>query len=454
MWNPDFLQDASPVRSPADTSVCCAGADGTCLLDVMDSDWSAGPTLLDCASADREAVCQRANAALCHLPASCVSHSCELRLAERLGPLIFNLEAQAMPLGRDLQAAVAFLQPWPQELRSDFPAHLDLRTATLRALAPVARAAAGKGVGPIDTVHVYTDGSFNGSRSAWAVVCVGLRAGEVACVRWFHGAVCLDSTSPVWLGADRRGVQEAELSALCYALLWILSACRTASCKLVSDSLISVQRARGLWQFPLDCTIAFTCRCLSQAIEALQLSPWQVIGHVRAHKGEQWNELADALARSAVDHESTFCYHVDIGSWIRDRSLESLWRILAAWQQPTACPQLIGSRLVADDQVRFEDVPAASLFGIPAPDSSQRQGAQRLLLRLVSANVQTLEGGCDATGLHAFEGRVGFLREQFYCREAHIVAIQEARTERAETILSSHVHPPVRWPRSQWAVRR
>ena len=442
----------TPCRSSAVPAPCCSSVE-------LDAELQSLPllTTLEAASRFWAEVCEKAVVLLCP-PSNHANHSpccvgdareptasshCSSRplcLADCLAPPCLDLTVQHLPLGRDLGQAIEFLQPWPFELAFTLPPGLALHPTTQAALCQA---------GPyfslhehvfLDALAIFTDGSFDGSVSAWAVVCVGSRAGQVCWLRWFNGQVCTDSYRNEWLGAEKHGVQEAELTAVCYAQLWILSVCRLDTCGILSDSLVSVQRALGFWKYPEAHLLARASRSLTQATEVLGLHPWCTVQHVRAHAGHQWNELADTLAKAAVVHDPGFSFHIDVGSWVRDKALESLWLILATWQQPQAWPCMRGSCLVTSTAGVARGAPPEPFFGLRCSDRAAStvsdQPAWRAL-RIATANVQSLECPALRAGVQGYEGRVGFIREQMFHRGFHVVAIQEARSERAETFLSA-----------------
>ena len=367
---------------------------------------------------------------------SCVTETPVLRLAGLVGPVSFDLTAQQMPLGRDLGAATEFLTPWPFELQHCFPSRLSLHASTVAAL----RAAFCPTVPPstalLDEVNIFTDGSFNGLLSAWAVVIVGLESSRVRWLRWFSGRVCLDQTCTAWLGATSHSVQAAEMTAICFAQLWILSTCRTTNLMILSDSLVSVERSKGCWRAPTGDRLARSCPPLAQASEVLGLHPWRTVEHVRSHHGHAWNELADVLAKDAVSVDPGFVFHIRLNLWVSDNALESLWLLYAAWRQPQLWPALCGSHLATSGPATVSPCDAAPFFGIPQERPTAPPVVKWHCIRFVSANVQTLGTAAAEDGLHGFAGRVGYIREQLLAKGVHIAALQETRTDRAETLLS------------------
>ena len=109
-------------------------------------------------------------------------------------------------------------EPWGVELRSAgcaSPLH-ESTTAALTLLAP--------GVGG-DTTHIYVDGTGGSERgpAAWGFA-VCLAQGDVVIdVLGIVGArVCVDESSPWFLGADDMTVGTAELTARAWAAAWLL----------------------------------------------------------------------------------------------------------------------------------------------------------------------------------------------------------------------------------------
>ena len=213
--------------------------------------------------------------------------------------------------------------------------------------------------------HVFTDGSFDGSASAWCVVCVcvSMQQAQPVDVLWMSGPVCTDASHPTWLGALRHGAQEAELTAVCVALLWCLSLQGQAAFKLSSDSLVTVKRAGGLWKFDASNKLAHACRALAQATEAFGHAPWQEVEYVPAHSGVGWNEMADTLAKRELACGDGTRMVPLIREWIRDASIGHLWLLLAAHCHPHLWPTLQGAALSTSAEVIRPDLPPSAYFG-------------------------------------------------------------------------------------------
>ena len=93
-----------------------------------------------------------------------------IRLYELLPPRTFDLTKQHFPVGRTLADVVDLLSVDPVPLSSQLPLGLDLHPSTRAALArlPVDLGSAPHGL--VDAIDIFTDGSYDGTCSAWSFV--------------------------------------------------------------------------------------------------------------------------------------------------------------------------------------------------------------------------------------------------------------------------------------------
>ena len=239
----------------------------------------------------------------------------------------------------------------------------------------------------------------------------------------------LDESCPAWFGARLHGAQEAELTAVCVALLWTLSLHGLRPFSLCTDLLVTVQRAHGSWNFPASHALATSCRALAQASEVYGLLPWMCISHVRAHAGDCWNELADSLAKVGATSSAPPSSCLTVGPWVQCGVLHTC-----------------GSSLMPSGN-RFCGL--HSMMMLCAPLSAMKSSLLRLSsswdivlaratkggwarLNIASMNVQTMEGD----GILSDKGRACFFREQMAAVGAHVVLVQEARTPKTASVLS------------------
>ena len=73
-------------------------------------------------------------------------------------------------------------------------------------------------------VHLYTDGSAKDGRSGWATVVLqsSVHQPRVALLGYFGGSVITDDDDAAFLGAQQMEARDAELTAIGWAVLWIL----------------------------------------------------------------------------------------------------------------------------------------------------------------------------------------------------------------------------------------
>ena len=190
-----------------------------------------------------------------------------------------------------------------------------------------------------------------------------------------------------------------------------------------------MNRSTGAWQFDPKDKLALVCRSLAQATQELNTAAWDRTFHVKGHSGHGWNELADGLAKSTVTTDFSLPVHGDIGDWVRTGDIAHLWLLLAAFRDPVSWPQHLGSHMV-DTAVEFGQRFPPLCPGLQQAADAKRGGpdprpvtSEWQQFRLVSLNVQTLADDPAEPCSH-FEGRIGYLRDQFEWIGAHIVAIQ------------------------------
>ena len=183
-----------------------------------------------------------------------------LALAVHVPPPTFDLTRTVWPVGKNLNDVMTFFVNRPFTLSSRLPEGLQLHPASAEALAmtpgtcPVSRTP--------DQVCLFTDGSFNGTDSAWAIVVVGFCQGVAISAEWFMSRLGIREDDPDWTGARAHGSQQGELSALCGALLWLLATPSICMPQIFSDSLTSVLRATGFCNFSEDDKLSHACKAL------------------------------------------------------------------------------------------------------------------------------------------------------------------------------------------------
>tara|TARA_B100001996_G_scaffold76496_1_gene56493 strand:- start:4 stop:561 length:558 start_codon:yes stop_codon:yes gene_type:complete len=159
------------------------------------------------------------------------------------------------------------------------------------------------GASPIP-ISIYIDGSCIENRNVgpdtaagWGFVVVrgdrGLGKGNGDLIHEEAGKVVTNESHDQWLGAEVGSNNTAELSAMIYALKWVITKCPDSEITIRADSMYALRITDGSWKAKQNKTLA--SRAQSMWKEARVLVNLES-AHVKAHTGHRWNERADHLA--------------------------------------------------------------------------------------------------------------------------------------------------------------
>ena len=371
----------------------------------------------------------------------------ELRLSDHLpSTRTFDLTALSVDFGTHFATAfeLLVLGSWPLPFQ---PPSGELQHEGTRLGLQFAHPASK----PTTSLHVYTDGSFDGSCSSWAFAVICPDPCHPSVLGWACGKVILDQEHRHYIGADRHSAIAGEQCALIWAIIWALQAPNVAELLLFSDCEVALRQATGRYGSAEAQVLAVICRHLFQALEAARPDFVPAIQHVRSHTGLPANELVDRLAKYAGGtvngHSLVPCPPAGV-AWCRSPSLPWLWIAYAQLHERGLWPTFTGSGLSDHDRLSSQPTltPAAcdAYFGLV---DKAGQVSRSIWGRLCTftLNTQTLadaksDRDSAATDLTAtFPGRTAFLREQFDYYGAHVVALQEARAA-SDGMLVSATH--------------
>ena len=276
-----------------------------------------------------------------------------------------------------------------------------------------------KPVGPLDAFkyELYIDGATSDSQSAWAVVAVKVCGDERCFLGCVAGLTEINHSSPRWIGATHHTNIDAELSAMAVATAFAFFASGEAQVLIRPDLALSQQFL----------SIQSTTRQLSTLARVLhvlgQAKPRGVdVQEVRAHRGDPWNELADAIARHVV---------------VTGKEVGSVpW---AGWNQIATSPSTIKWEWIRQETPSFQQtMPALHGDAVwqPTPSSKNLRvmvGGNALQPQSVkfSLKVATYNGLALNEELMPnpqATGRVARLDVQFHRESIAMIGIQEART--------------------------
>lgn len=176
---------------------------------------------------------------------------------------------------------------------------IELPTATSDALA---KAEAGqKGMKAV--THIFTDGSFdsNSEIMAWSFVVLQTDQSDYSATNTFQllgyacGIVETSPESPHWKGANQRNAYVAEVEALLQSHWWALAHDVGPEVHFHYDAKSAGNGVNGQWGYDATHQLCGLARAIAQCLEICVGGP-VLYHHIRAHSGDPWNELVDAVA--------------------------------------------------------------------------------------------------------------------------------------------------------------
>ena len=337
-----------------------------------------------------------------------------------------------------------FIAAWrdaPLGCIDDLPDGTELPAATREALA---KADVGReGITPV--THIFTDGSYDSHSEIMAWSFAALKtdksdyttANIVQLLGYACGTVETSSQSPQWKGANKRNAYVAEVEALLQSHWWALAHEVGPEVHFHFDAKSAGNGVNGLWGHDSSHHLCGLARAIAQCLETCVGGPLSY-HHIRAHSGDPWNELVDALANGCRvgDIKPTRPPDFDLRPWIRGGY------VLPAEHLPLALQVLQGHPGLPSGQVNSLRY-AANLGSPPSTaalwpiDLDQQRGTttgqhQVTAVRCCSYNVRTLKEDASTT----CAGSAEYLRTQLTSLEYHVCALQETRAKESATIES------------------
>ena len=133
------------------------------------------------------------------------------------------------------------------------------------------------------------------ARLGWSAVCVGrCGTGYHFLGAMFHGVA---GSGDVVQHDPVGDSNTMELAAVLWALVWVMIFCSLCSVCIATDCSFSSNVAEALWSAGGHAQLA--CLCSPLLAIARQITDVR-FGHVKAHEGNPFNELADGLAKRAA----------------------------------------------------------------------------------------------------------------------------------------------------------
>ena len=291
---------------------------------------------------------------------------------------------------------------------------------------------------------VFTDGSFSKSSQisafAFAVFgwCPSSQSKKHRFLGWYGRRTILQEDHPNFTGATKHAVDEAEASALLWALIWLLQSGLRVPCHFCFDSLNIGWGASGRWNVRQGWQQGEYLRQLAQYAEALRIGCPTIFEHVKAHSLQPGNEVVDALAYWLCCKE-TGASVPEVPSWtpLFDESCRVLpwaWWISQSYFD-ASLPNLEQTSYRWD----YHDWRGADVVSsLELPDSLSTGGDMGFRLHLATYNVMTLKSFQKEGEESAGRGAAHLLRQQLHYAGYHIIGLQETRATQQCTLRSAN----------------
>jgi ribonuclease HI len=160
--------------------------------------------------------------------------------------------------------------------------------------------------------HIYLDGSAYSDDSiplqaAWSFAVVeeyrmlahdGAVLTQFVFAGFMSGAVIVDPSNPLFVGAMQYSPAHAEASVISMATLWLAQSSYLPHVRytLYFDCDHVGRAAAGTQQWRDESFLPLIVRAVAQVVMYARPISWC---HVKAHVGKTWNELVDGIAKAA-----------------------------------------------------------------------------------------------------------------------------------------------------------
>lgn len=289
----------------------------------------------------------------------------------------------------------------------------------------------------LDSVAIYTDGSFNGScpshLAAWSFVVFGACQQEMyVIIDYDWGLVTTDPMDSDWTGADKSNAKTAEVAALIRAVEWLFASRVPRQVSLCYGSLLAGGSGSGEYGIHVADRQLRLLRSLVCAYVAYAKAKSQLIWtHVKGHSGILGNELADFFAKHAFSQQEALRQkrRPDYSPYVFGRRypIELFWMV---FHPLSADERLIRKTTLQLPQV---DIGGTAEQRLPSEllDTTARPSQLRgLNLFLATYNVLTL-------GPKAGVIFVQYLRDQASSHALDVLFLQETRAKKDQLVISA-----------------
>ncbi|CAE7735994.1 RTase [Symbiodinium sp. CCMP2592] len=237
-----------------------------------------------------------------HRPSTGRAYAAPLLLAALVTPPEFDLTRETMRLPHSREEIGALLAPWPPDWIVTTTSGLTIPKETAAAFADLQHWSdlLDEKEEPHFEVHMYTDGSYleKSQLSGYGAVILLLNGAKKALFGLLGEPIIGDLTTS-WQ-FDAPPVMQAEQAAIAAVLLWLCQSrhvIQLTAATVYFDNMSAGWGASGKW----STSNSFGARLRQLAMFVDLLLPCGVrFRHTKAHQGDPWNEMADAVAKAAA----------------------------------------------------------------------------------------------------------------------------------------------------------
>ena len=282
-----------------------------------------------------------------------------------------------------------------------------------------------------NTNLIFVDGAAKDNWASWSFVVIQTDGWAQTFHGCAFGQVETDRQSPNWCGADKADNVSAELTALVMAQNWVLKRKGPEKFVILPDLMLSKTVAK----------LQTTCETHTGLLKLARVQARWIMNrcqyvHVKGHANFAWNELADALAGHALakNVSSHNALPIDVGQLAQAED-DLNWM----WMQDPSCVLAKCFPPMIDEQVACITPSLRRVQHDSAPRKTD-QLHHTFQLKAVTINVLALDPLKDCEdGGRQNAARTARIDQQMHQLGAHIVGIQEARTQ-AGRFQSEHYH--------------
>lgn len=341
----------------------------------------------------------------------------------------------------DIHVILNALKPWEGTvLQHDFSPECELLPISLQYLSGCVEGS------PHDAseLYLYTDGSYSASdnTSSFAVAIFGWNprseANKHMFIGWFASNTITDPDHAQYTGAEQHSAEDAEVSAILWAVIWILQSGLRIPCHICFDSMIAGYSASGRWNVRTGWQHGEHLRSIVQYSEALRQGCIIDFQHVKAHSLQPGNELVDALSRFRNSHKEVLASS-GLPSWqplfrAECNVLQWAWWFFKSWAEDTY-PRW------RDGQQTWTYFDNRGMEGVPNLEDaslSSSPSTKTYTLNMATFNVLTLRNRTEDPDLEVGMAAAHVLRQQLHQGGYHIVGLQETRANNVCTLRSEN----------------